>query len=355
LKPFAVTGSKTDYYKTIGRNRLFIVTFACLAVIAFFVTIGFGVYKISLFDSWAVLFDHLMGNIQDEDADMYIWDYRVPRAVGAVVIGAALSVAGVIMQNDFRNPLAEPYTMGISSGAFLGAVLVIVFDISLIPFLPSSWGLVVNAFIFAMIPVGIIVLVTKFKKMTPGLMILTGIAVMFLFSSITQVILVTAPSETMANAYAWRVGTLGGIRWGDMLFFIPTTILMMVVLWTFHKRLNVMYAGDRASQSMGEDANKLRIITLIIASLLTANVVCFTGTIGFIGLVGPHVARIFVGSNNRYLIPAAAAFGAAFITIADTIAKVSGPDGLPVGVISSMIGGPLFIYILVKQRRSAWA
>ena len=355
MKTVSETRTKADYYRVTRKYKLFIVFFACLAILAFFVTIGFGVYKISLFDSWIVFIDHITGNIRNEVADGYIWDYRVPRALGAIVVGAALSIAGVIMQNDFRNPLAEPYTMGISSGAFLGAVLGIVFDISLIPFLPSSWGLITNAFIFALIPVAIIILVTKFRKMTPGLMILTGIAIMFLFSSITQVILVTAPSETMANAYSWRVGTVGGIRWGDLPFFIPTTIVLMIVLWFFHKRLNVMYAGDKASQSMGEEAGKLRIITLLLASLLTANVVCFTGTIGFIGLVGPHVARIFVGSNNRCLIPAAAAFGAAFITIADTIAKVSGPDGLPVGVISSMIGGPLFIYILVKQRRSAWA
>ena len=349
------TGTKADYYAVTRKHLAIIAAFACLAVLAFFVTVGLGVYKISLFDSWIALIDHITGNIRDETADMYIWDYRVPRGLGAIVVGAALSVAGVVMQNDFRNPLAEPYTMGISSGAFLGAVLVIVFDISLIPFVPSSLGMIVNAFIFALIPVAVIVLVTKLRRMTPGLMILTGIAIMFLFSSVTQVILVTAPSESMADAYSWRVGSVGGIRWDDLPLFIPTTVVLTAVIWAFHRRLNVMYAGDRASQSMGEDANRLRMITLVLASLLTASVVCFTGTIGFIGLVGPHVARIFVGSNNRYLIPAAAAFGAAFITIADSVAKVSGPDGLPVGVISSMIGGPLFIYILVKQRRSAWA
>lgn len=115
------------------------------------------------------------------------------------------------------------------------------------------------------------------------------------------------------------------------------------------------YAGDRGALTLGESASRIRIVTLVLVSFLTASVVSYTGTIGFIGLVGPHVARIFVGSDNRYLIPASAAFGAAFILLADTVAKVSGANGLPVGVISSMIGGPLFIWILIRQRKSAWA
>ena len=116
-----------------------------------------------------------------------------------------------------------------------------------------------------------------------------------------------------------------------------------------------MYAGDRGALTLGESASRIRLVTLVLVSFLTASVVSYTGTIGFIGLVGPHVARIFVGSDNRYLIPASAAFGAAFILLADTVAKVSGANGLPVGVISSMIGGPLFIWILIRQRKSAWA
>ena len=136
---------------------------------------------------------------------------------------------------------------------------------------------------------------------------------------------------------------------------IVSSIIFIVILWAFKNRFNVMYAGDKPAKTMGVEPNRVRVFTLAIASLLTATVVSFTGTIGFIGLVGPHVARIFVGSDNRYLIPASAAFGAAFIILADTLAKVSGPNGLPVGVISSMIGGPLFIYILVRQRKSAWA
>lgn len=326
-----------------------------LAVVMFFVTLGFGVYKISVADAIVAFFDHIMGREVDQSVDYYIWSVRTPRALGALIVGAGLAVAGAIMQNDFKNPLADPYTMGLSSGAFLGATLNITLGISIIPGLTGISVTVVNALLFSLIPVGIIVLVSTYRRLTPTAMILTGIAVMFLFSSITQILMVTAPSESLATAYQWRVGTLGSVKFEYLPIMAGAAISIIIILWLLSSKLNIMYAGDRAVQTFGEIAGRIRIGTLILASLLTACMVCFTGTIGFIGLVGPHVARIFVGSNNRYLIPASAAFGAAFVLCADTIAKISGPNGLPVGVICSMIGGPLFIWILIKQRKSAWA
>ena len=340
-----------------GKNRkkiLFIAAFALLAIVSFFITLGFGVYHISLIESWEAFFNHLTDNIADPDDDYYIFDVRVPRAIGGICAGASLAVAGVVMQNIFKNPLADPYTMGISSGAFLGAVLYIICGLSLVP-IPGLSGGIGNAFLFSLIPTAILLLISIFKKMTPTAMILTGIAIMFVFSSICQILMVTSSAESMAGAYEWRVGSLSRMKWEYVAPMIISTILLSLTIWALSDKFNVMYAGDNAMQSLGEKPLFVRIFTLILASLLTAGVVAFTGTIGFIGLVGPHVARIFVGSNNRYLIPASAAFGAAFLVLADTIAKVSGINGLPVGVICSMIGGPLFIVILIRQRKSAWA
>lgn len=333
---------------------MFIAILAALAIVCFFATLGFGVYDITLSDSLSCFFDHTLGNVTDIDGDYYIWDVRTPRAIGAILVGAGLAVAGTIMQNDFRNPLAEPYTMGISSGAFLGAVLSLVLGLSVVPIFSGSTATVANAMVFSLIPTAIIVVVSKFRKLTPTAMILTGIAVMYLFSSITQLILVTATSESLADAYSWRVGSFARLTWESLPIMTIATILICIILWFMSSKLNVMYAGDRAAQTLGESAGRIRILSLVLVSVMTACLVSFTGTIGFIGLVGPHVARIFVGSDNRYLIPASAAFGAAFVLIADTIAKVSGANGLPVGVICSMIGGPLFIYILIRQRKSAW-
>lgn len=334
---------------------LIIAVLVLLAVGAFLLTLGFGVYDITVPEAISALFGHLTGGFVDESDDYYIWDVRTPRAIAAILVGAGLAVAGVIMQNDFKNPLADPYTMGISSGAFLGATLNLVFGISVIPMLSGGNATVVNAMVFSLIPTAIIIVVSRFRRMTPVAMILTGIAVMYLFSSITQIILVSAPSESLADAYQWRVGSLSRVGWESLPVMLAADVVLIALLWFLSGKLNVMYAGDRGAQTLGEHAQKIRVATLVLASLMTACLVCYTGTIGFIGLVGPHVARILVGSNNRYLIPASAAFGAAFIILADTVAKVSGPNGLPVGVICSMIGGPLFIWILVKQRKSAWA
>ena len=346
---------KGMYFSENRKRVLWTLAFVLMAAVMFFLTLGFGVFKISVSDAISVFFDHIIGNQVDPRADEYVWNTRVPRALGAIIAGAGLSIAGVIMQNDFKNPLAEPYTMGISSGAFLGAVLGIILNISVIPFVPDGSKVIVNAYLFSLLPVAIIAVFSKFRKLTPMSMILTGIAVMFLFSSICQILLVTAPSESLADAYSWRVGSLDRVRWDAVPVMLGSTVVFAVVLYLFAGRLNVMYVGDRSVKTLGESPMSIRLVTMILASLLTAGIVSYTGTIGFIGLVGPHVARIFVGSNNRYLIPASAAFGAAFILLADTIAKVSGINGLPVGVISSMVGGPLFMWILIKQRRNVWA
>lgn len=345
---------KLKYKANKRRNVLFILAFALLALVSFFITLGFGVYDISLVSSIQAFFDHLLGNPVDPSADRYIWEVRTPRAIGAIISGAALSVAGVVMQNNFRNPLAEPYTMGISSGAFLGAVLSMVSGITLIPIFSDDLAIISNAFVLSLIPTLIIVVVTKFKKLTPTAMILLGIAIMYLFSSICQLILVTAPSENLADAYSWRVGSFSRIKWESLPIMLGISIPVIICIWMLYRKLNVMYAGDRGAQTFGENARRIRIVTLVLVSLMTASIVSYTGTIGFIGLVGPHVARIFVGSDNRYLIPASMAFGAAFMVLADTVAKVSGSNGLPVGVISAMVGGPLFMWILIKQRKNAW-
>ena len=179
---------------------------------------------------------------------------------------------------------------------------------------------------------------------------------LYMFSSISQYIMVTASSETLSDIYNWRIGSLGRMEknFEDLALMAALTIPLTLILVLCSKRLDIMYAGDRNAKTMGLNAKRFRILVMSIVSLITATVVSFTGTIGFIGLVGPHVARVFVGSNNRYLIPCSAFFGAAFLVLADTIAKVSGAGGLPVGVISSLVGGPLFLYILIKRSKKVW-
>lgn len=345
-----------ERYHQLGRRKiLFFLLLAAVAVIAIFLTLGFGVYKIGIFDAIATLFNHLAGNPVNPSDDHYVFDVRLPRAIGAIAVGAGLAVGGAVMQNVLRNPLAEPYTIGISSGAFLGAVLSLVFGFSIIPTLSGDMATVVNAFLFSLIPVSIILLVSRFKKLSSATMILLGIAVMFVFSSISQTIMVTCSSESLSDVYNWRVGTLAKVTWGNLPFIIVFTVAISALLMSFSKKMDLINTGDKIAQILGVNVERLRLALMVFVSLMTAALVSFTGTIGFIGLVGPHVARMFVGSSNRYLIPAAAAFGGTFLILADTVAKVSGINGLPVGVISAMIGGPLFIYILIKRNKKVWA
>lgn len=336
------------------RKTAFILLMVLVGVVCFIVTIGVGNYVISIPDAFGVLIDRITGSVTDPEADFYVCDMYVPRTLGGVIAGAGLAVGGVVMQNILRNPLAEPYTMGVSSGAMFGATLSIALGISIFPFLSGIEATIVNAFIFSLVPAAIIMLIAAFKKVTPMMMILTGIAVMYLFTSINQLIMVTSSSETMQDVYYWGMGTLSRASWDNLPLVAVATVVLGIALYAMSKKLDLMYSGDRSAQSLGLRANAFRILALVLTSFLTAAIVSCTGTIGFVGLVAPHVARMFVGSNNRYLIPASAAFGVAFLLFADTVAKAAGTGNLPVGVISSLIGGPLFIFILIKMRKHAW-
>lgn len=345
---------RTAYARERNRNVLFMLAMVAVSVVMFLVTLGIGTYHISVSDAIGVFFDHLLGREVDPEDDYYVWGEkigRVPRALGAVVAGVGLAVGGVIMQNILRNPLAEPYTMGISSGAMFGATLSIGLGISLVPFVNGSYATIANAFILSLVPLTIILLISFFKRVTPTMMILTGIAIMYLFGAITQIVMVTSSSETMQNIYSWEIGSLVRFNWERLPAVTAIVVVLSILLYLCASRLDVMYAGERAAQSLGLKVNVFRLSVLVLTSFLTAAIVCVVGAIGFIGLVAPHIARIFVGSSNRYLMPAAAAFGVAFLLTADTVAKIF---TLPVGVFSSLLGGPLFMYILISQRKRAW-
>lgn len=342
----------------LSKNRIKIVMTVIMAAFALtfiIITLGFGVYKISIAEAFQVFIDKITGKEVNYHDNLYIWDMRLPRGILAVTIGAGLALCGVVMQNVMHNPMAEPYTMGVSSGAFFGVVIFMVYDISILPWFGNHTATVANAFVCALIPVAVILVITQFRTLTSTAMILIGIALLYLFSSVTQMMLLSASSETLASAYAWRVGSLSNMTWEEVSIIVPVVIILSIAIFTLSKKLDLMYMGDRNAQTVGINPNVIRIGSMMLVSLMTATIVCFTGTIGFIGLVAPHVARMIVGSVNKYLMPFSMAFGALFLVVADTIAKVSGANGLPVGVISSMVGGPMFVYILIKRGKKVWS
>jgi iron complex transport system permease protein len=344
---------KRSYRYMTRKKSIFIVACILLTVIAFFITITVGAYDIGFVDSFRVVIDHMMGNITDIRGDSIVWGIRLPEALMAILVGAALSAGGAVMQTIMRNPLADPYMMGISSGASLGASIAIIFGLCLIPGIAGDNAIVVDAFIFSLIPVVVILIISERGSMTPGRMILAGIAVMFVFSAITSLLMATSDSEKLSDVYTWRVGTLSGIGWNAVPIVAVVTVLGILFIMSQYRRFDVLMSGENGAKCLGVDPKKMMLVGMLVVALITAAAVSFTGTIGFIGLVGPHIARIFVGSESKYLIPAASVFGALFLLFADTIAKVSGPVGLPVGVISALVGGPLFVLILIRQKNKA--
>lgn len=346
--------TKADYYRSLRKKRLFIVICAVLIVAAFGVSLTVGFYDIGFLETYRVILDHLLGNPVESSDDDIIWGTRLPISLFAILCGGVLAAGGAVMQSVLRNPLADPYTMGISSGASLGAALSLILGISLIPGLSESISLTVMAFVFALIPVAIILLMSRKHRVTPTKLVLIGVAVMYMFSAITSLLMVTASDETLSEVYSWMVGSLSGIGWSSLPIPLIVSVVCLVLIYSQYRSINVTMSGNRCTRSMGVDPKKLTLRMMVLISLMTASVVSYTGSIGFVGLVAPHIARIFVGSESKYLIPSSIAFGALFMLIANSIAKVTSDFGLPVGVISAIIGCPIFVIVLLRMRRNAW-
>lgn len=344
------------YGRFVGRKRLIIIAVAVVAILTGFLEVALGPYNIGFVEAYRVLFDHIMGVEPTNPLDDYVvWQKSAPRAVAVVTIGAGLGVCGAAMQSALRNPLADPYMTGIASGANFGVSLAAIAGLFVVPFLHGEVGAIANAFILALVPAIVIISVSGFRRGSNSTtMILVGIAVMYVFSAFTTMLKLSASTETFASVYTWSLGTLGSVGWSTLPYVITATVAGIACLYLIGVKLNLLSCSESLAISSGIEPKRVRLLAIGIVSLVTATLVCFTGTIGFVGLVAPHVMRIFLGSDNIYLIPASAACGAFVLAASDCLAVEVTATGLPVGVITSLIGGPLFIYILVKQHRKVW-
>ena len=344
-----------SYEHYIWRKLLFILlcVVAMLLVIGYAVTIGSS--NLSALDVYRNIYYHFFdtGKVND-DIDWMIFTLRLPRIMTGMVAGMSLGVAGAAMQSMMKNPLADPYTTGISSGASFGATLAIGLGFML-PGLGGSSGIILMAFIFSLIPAAVIILVSSLRQTSAATMILAGIAVMYLFNAMTTIIKLGLSDASLSAVFQWSVGDLSTSTWESFQVIAIFALSGGGLLFAMSKKLNILITGDKNATALGLNAHHLRILLLIIISLMAASVVCFTGIIGFIGLVAPHIVRIFLGSDNRYLIPASAAFGAVLLMISDLIARtIIAPTFLPVGVITAFIGCPMFLWLLIKARKNMW-
>ena len=346
-------GFKQTYRKLVMKRLSFIVIcmVLCIAVAVYSATIG--TYDISSADVYRIIWNHITGAKQP-DATMahIVINLRLPEIITALVCGFALGVCGTAMQSMLKNPLADPYTMGISSGAGFGAALAIILGLEIF----SGGGVVANAFVFSLIPALAILFLSKFKKATPTMMILCGIALMYMFNAMTQLFMLLADPDDMSAVYTWMVGAVTGVDYSELLTILVVTAAGSLIIQYMSNQLNIMGIGDESAQTLGVNVERKRLIALIVVSLVAATVVSFTGIIGFVGLVAPHIVRTVIGADNKFLVPASAVFGALLLLVSDIVAKtIVAPVILPVGVITSCIGGPLFLYLILRNNKEVWS
>jgi iron complex transport system permease protein len=342
-----------SYHSYVLRKWIFMIACIVICIVTMGYTLTVGSYNIGFFETYSILWEHITGNVTDAMKDMIIVDYRMPRIIGGIIAGASLAVAGAAMQSTLMNPLADPYTTGVSSGASFGATMAMVLGVSIGS---GSMTIVLNAFIFSLVPTAIIVMFARMKASSPTVMIMAGIAVMYIFNAMTTVMMLMADPNDLQAVYEWQVGSLGRMTWDGVPVMVGVTVIGVIIVQSLSTKRNVLAAGDDMANSLGVSANNLRTIIMIVVALMAAAIVSFTGLIGFVGLVVPHVVRLFIGADNRYLIPASATFGAALLILADLVGRVIiAPATLQVGVITAFLGGPMFLWLILRKKSKLWS
>lgn len=280
-----------------------------------------------------------------------IWMLRLPRIVMAALAGFGLGLAGVVFQAILRNPLASPFTLGVGSGAGFGAVSVILFFGGGF----QTYFVACGAFLFSLVSATIIIAVAKMRRASSETMILTGIALMFLFSSLTSLFQYMGTMEQVHEIVFWFFGSLSKAGWSEIglaaaMILVPFPVLLRSA-WDF----NLLASGDESALALGVNVNRLRMSAVVAASLVTAGCICFTGVIGFVGLVAPHITRMIIGNDHRFLLPSSGLVGAVILVAADTLGRTLWPPQvIPIGIVTSFIGVPFFFYLLIKRSREYW-
>jgi iron complex transport system permease protein len=278
-----------------------------------------------------------------------IYDWRLPRIFTAIIGGIALAVAGALMQGCLGNPLVSPLTLGVASGAALGAALAIVLGFTILSV--PELAIVANAFIFSLIVVAVIIQLGKMRSISAESYILVGIAITFICGAIVSTMQYFASDAQLSQLAHWSFGSLSRPNMDNIILMVLVliTLLPTAVRWSWD--LNALsMAGDEFAISTGVNPNKLRRNILVVTALMTSIVIAFTGLIGFVGLAAPHMSRLIVGNDFRKLIPCSGIFGAFLMIFADTLGRtLFAPIVIPVGVMLSIIGGPFFLYLLLKR------
>ncbi|MCI5594382.1 MAG: iron ABC transporter permease [Eubacteriales bacterium] len=334
--------------KTAEKTKKFKIKFTILVVIftvVFFGSFMLGRYPVSPPELMKIILSGIIDIPQSwpDAAENVIFQIRLPRVLAAAIIGAALSIAGVSYQGMFQNPMVSPDILGASSGAGFGAALAILLG-------AGYMGISVAAFLFGLAAVMLAYGISRVSRINATLaMILAGMMIGSLFTSCTSFVKLVADTEqTLPAITYWLMGSLVSIKPQDVAFAIVPIIAGSVPLFLLKWRMNLLTVGEEEAQAMGINTRALRLVVIVCATLLTASSVAISGMIGWVGLVIPHFCRMIFGYDYRKIIPASALFGATFLMVVDNIARLATTAEIPLGILTSFVGAPIFVYLILK-------
>ena len=336
------------------RKVIFLVSILILLFVMSIFTIRLGATGLSYGDILHYLF-----NPDSSWNSTVIWNLRLPGIVGAILVGAALGIAGAVMQSILRNPLASPFTLGISNAAAFGASVgillmgggIVIGSVNAVIDVNDPFIVTLFAFIFAMVAMGVVIALVKLTECTPETIVLAGLAISSIFSAGLAFLQFIADDVALSAIVYWQFGNLGKIGWDNLttiaIVMVPTILYFLYKRWDY----NAIEAGEDVASGLGVRVERTRMVGLTMAALLTATVVSFVGIIGFIGLIGPHIVKRIIGNDNRFVLIGSMLIGAAVLLLAYIVGTYGFSTTIPVGIITSAIGGPLFIFILLKKWR----
>ncbi len=341
-------------YKRTRKKCVAIGILLCAALLLLLtVSVGMGAMEVPPFDVAGILWSKLTGNElllsgYAPNAIAVVWEIRLPRILTGIAVGAGLSAAGVMFQAILQNPLADPYTLGISTGAAFGASIAIYLNIAMGLLLPVP----LFALLSALVTLGLVIWISyRGGGFVSANLIIGGIIVSSILSAGISFLKMLAGENVSAIVY-WIMGSLNAKSWGDFLLVFPVTLFAILLGWLFSGDLNIMTLGSRDAEALGVNAKRTRLFFLLLASAITAVCVSACGVIGFVGLIVPHLLRFSVTSDNRQLLPLSALCGGLLLSAADHVTRLISNGEIPVGVLTTLLGGPFFLFLFLHKRKA---
>lgn len=353
------TDTETTHLRHVSHWKLYLVILVIVLGIVLVLSLNIGYAPIPFRDILKILAKQvpILNNLVDPSslngtAEVIIVQIRLPRVISGALVGAALATAGVVYQGIFRNPMADPYVIGASTGASVGSALVLVFGVGV-----SLLGintLQILAFICSLITVLFVYTISRVGSKVPvTTLLLTGIAVSLFQSAIVTYLKTIASDQILHGLTFWLIGSLAPTEnWNRVWAILPLILVGFTISYLYSRDLNIFALGENQAQHLGVETEKVKRILLVSGALMTAAAVSISGLIGFVGLIIPHLTRVLIGPDHRILLPTAAIVGASFLMICDAVSRVvMGSGEAPVGVITAISGAPFFIYLLRRKRK----